>query len=134
MLQNPLGAGLGSTGLAAKLSAQAGSPARGVPIDSGIVELFGTLGWLGALPYLLGLGFFLYWAIVSRSLVVSDFSLMMRIIPLALLASILLINPLVGPTGVLFWSAVGLSLSNTQGVLQSPLKSKRLRPKPAYSV
>jgi len=52
---NPVGAGLGSTGLATKLSTQNGNLGKLGILDSGVLDIAFSLGWLGGVPYLTGL-------------------------------------------------------------------------------
>jgi hypothetical protein len=114
MLQSPLGAGLGGTGVATKLSSDSGHLSKNAIVDSGVLDLFSSLGWLGGIPFLVGVTILVRSSLNGRRHIHDEFSIVLRIVPVALLSTSFLVNPLVGITGLLFWSAVGLGLSGLQ--------------------
>lgn len=107
MLTSPIGAGLGTTGKAAKLSV-----GKTVNVDSGLITIPWELGWVGASLYILGLGM-----LVFRLLryAVSDNP---RLVATAggvvgLLAASVFVNSFNGVHAMILWTFVGLSYAGT---------------------
>jgi hypothetical protein len=110
-LLNVSGAGLGSTGLATKLSDPTGELGELANFDSGIMNIPFVLGWPGTLLYVGGLACLVFYAwrgVGSRS---DLFLATCNGIVIALLAQLIFSNSLEGVGGMVFWSFLGLSLS-----------------------
>ncbi|MEG4026029.1 MULTISPECIES: O-antigen ligase domain-containing protein [unclassified Microcoleus] len=81
------------------------------PIDSGIIELLLTLGWMGAIPYISGLllSFYtLFQASKSRS---DPFASAARAIVVGFLPMLAGSNVIISLPGMVFWGFLGLSLA-----------------------
>lgn len=106
----PLGAGMGGTGLATKLSDSGGELGELANFDSGIMNIPFTLGWPGTLLYVGALALLLRRAFGGG--VHSDpFTTASQGIVLAVLAQLVFDDFLVGVTGMVFWSFLGLALA-----------------------
>jgi hypothetical protein len=104
-LGNPVGEGLGSTGVGTKLSV-------GVPsgFDSGILEIPYLLGWPGTLLYLSGLAWLLYYALRSRNS--KDlFAVTSCGIVVGILVQLPFNDKAAGVPGMLLWSFIGLAIA-----------------------
>jgi O-antigen/teichoic acid export membrane protein len=79
--------------------------------DSGILNMFFSLGWLGAIPYLCGL-FLLFWRIFQSSQIRFDpLASAFRAIALGTLTQIGLNIVTMGVIGVVLWGFLGLSMA-----------------------
>jgi hypothetical protein len=108
---NPVGEGMGSTGVATRLSTAGGELGVWGNFDSGIMNIPFVLGWPGLLLYASGLAWLLLYALRSRGSRHDLFAAASRGIAVALLAQLIFANTLVGLSGMVFWSFLGLSLA-----------------------
>lgn len=109
-LVNPIGAGLGRTGISTKLSRDDKTIVKVASLDSGILDIMFSLGWIGALPYLIGLTYLLCKA--WRSCLNSDvFAYAAVAIIVATIIQLPFANTIIGVTGMIFWGFLGMSLS-----------------------
>ena len=118
-LLNPLGAGLGVTGLAANKLASGsggvlGNDSRLVDLDSGVLDILLSLGWLGGLPYLWGLIWLVVYSLREREKGVDLFADVSRSIALGGLVGLIGGNSLVQLGGMVTWSFLGMSLAACQ--------------------
>lgn len=110
---NPVGRGLGSTGLGTKLSAgekEIGELGDYAAFDSGVMEIPFILGWPGAMLYMGGLIWLLFYAF-RNSNSEDTFAAVSRGILIALLAMLLSDDTTSGLPGMLFWSFLGLAMA-----------------------
>lgn len=105
--ETPMGAGIGSTGTAARL----GDKGHVVNFDSGIMEIPYVLGWLGATLYFLGTIWTLLYILGSRWAKVDPFIAISSGIALAVFSTIIFVDTLVGSTGMLFWAFSGTAIA-----------------------
>ena len=81
------------------------------PIDSGIIELLLTLGWMGAIPYVGGL-LLLFYSLFQTSKSSSDpFASAARAIVIGFLPMLAGSNVIVGISGMVFWGFLGLGMA-----------------------
>jgi hypothetical protein len=106
ILANPLGNGLGATGSAAVLNQNALKD-----FDSGILDVFYSLGWPGAALFLAGLGLIVASILRLREPDEDFFVKACRAAALAVLLLMPSFNSLVGMGGVMFWGLLGLVLA-----------------------
>lgn len=105
-LSNPLGQGLGNVWMInseGKLSQ--------IITDSGIADIFFTLGWLGSIPYILGISMMMIKAMNSPNATQDTFINASRSISLSLLLQVIFANALLGVGGMLIWTFLGISLA-----------------------
>lgn len=107
----PLGDGMGSTGLATKLSTSGGDLGELGDFDSGIMTIPFVLGWPGTVLYAGGLALLLLPALRGGSSP-DPFATASQGIVLAVLAQLVFDDFLVGVTGAVFWTFLGLSLAS----------------------
>lgn len=105
IFDNPLGQGLGSTGVATKL--QSTDPAL-LNLDSGILAILYTMGLLGSAYY--GFGMFLLLLIAMRIPRKTLFEKAFWSIIIAALSQIVFGNNMVGVAGMTFWFFLGFYL------------------------
>jgi hypothetical protein len=110
-LLNPVGEGLGSTGLATKLSTSGGELGEFGNFDSGLMNIPFVLGWLGSLLYVSGLIWLLLLVFRGGGPKSDAFAAVSRGIAVAMLAQLVFGNSLVSLSGIIFWSFLGLSLA-----------------------
>ena len=80
-------------------------------VDSGIIETLLTIGWLGAIPYFLGLCLMMF-KVFRSSVGRSDaFMNAARGISLSFFAQLIFGNSITGFSGILLWSFLGVSLA-----------------------
>jgi hypothetical protein len=105
-LQSWMGNGIGGT-----WTTGADGAITSAVIDSGIIETLLTIGWLGAIPYFLGLC--LMMSQVLRSSVGRSDAFMnaARGISLGFFAQLIFGNSITGFSGILLWSFLGVSLA-----------------------
>jgi len=116
VVTNVVGSGIGSYGNAAKLST-----GESVNLDSGLLAVPLTLGWLGTALYLGGLIWMLRNALRSWSLSVDRFAVICTAIVLAYSAMMIFGNQFVGFKGIIVWSFLGLALSSDAYHKEQPL-------------
>ncbi len=80
-------------------------------LDSGILDVFFTLGWFGAVPYLGGLIMAMYSLLTSPEGRFDTFASAARAITLGILIQMLGGNVMLALSGVLFWSFLGLGMA-----------------------
>lgn len=81
------------------------------PIDSGIIELLLTLGWMGAIPYISGI-FLIFYSLFQGSKPKSDpFASAARAIVVGFLPMLAGSNVIVGISGMVFWGFLGLGMA-----------------------
>ena len=104
-LSNYLGNGIGGTwvGGGGKLSQ--------VIVDSGIIDTFSTLGWLGGLPYLSGLGLMLFRIMRSPHLRADAFISAAYAASLGSLLQLLFSTSTISLPGMLLWSFLGICMA-----------------------
>jgi len=109
---NPVGLGLGTTGLATKLSNPTGEQSGEFgTFDSGVMNIPFVLGWLGSVLYVGGLASLLFYALRRGGSRSDLFAAASRGIVVAVLVQLIFVNTLTGVTGMVFWSFLGLSLA-----------------------
>jgi len=82
-----------------------------VALDSGILDIFFTLGWLGALPYLIGALLLLMTQFQDRDVASDPFSSATRSITLSLFSATILGSFTTGAAGMVFWGFLGIALA-----------------------
>ena len=80
-------------------------------IDSGIIETLMTIGWLGAIPYFLGLCLMMYKVLCSSVGRSDAFMNAARGISLSFFAQLIFGNSITGMSGILLWSFLGISMA-----------------------
>lgn len=101
-------------GLNAALTAPLGN-GLGVPgVDSGIIDIFIALGWLGVIPYLGGLLLLLFKQIQSLERRFDPFLNSALAISIAVFTQLIFTNILIGVQGVVGWGFLGISLAGTK--------------------
>jgi hypothetical protein len=95
------GHGLGSTGMAAKLTTDGQSTMQ--IVDSGILDLTWVLGWPGTLLYVTGILMMVWRAFVaSRALPTDRFAISAVGVAIAILANLIMVDTLQGLSGMFF--------------------------------
>ena len=105
-LTNPLGNGIGSLGRAAKLG-----QGNVVSLDSGLLAVPVSLGWLGSALYLAGLVGLLRRALRARRETRDSFAVTACGIAVAFLFAMVFANQLTGVKGVVLWTFLALAAS-----------------------
>jgi hypothetical protein len=127
----PLGYGLGSFGVAAKLD-----KGKVVSLDSGVLGLFLSLGWVGGLSYALGIVLLLRKTVFTSELV-DSMEPFLHAVTVAFLFMLLSINQFAGPSGIMFWTALGLAYAvrlhaaNEVNAFQKDEHAQRLESSPS---
>lgn len=105
-LRSWLGSGIGSTW-------QTGDDGsvKAIVVDSGIIESLLTIGWIGAVPYFVGLIWMMFKVLLSPFGRSDAFMSAARAIALSLSAQLIFGNSITGLSGVLMWSFLGISLA-----------------------
>lgn len=81
------------------------------PIDSGIIELLLTLGWMGAIPYIGGL-LLIFYSLFQASKSKSDpFASAARAIVVGFVPMLAGSNVIIGIPGLVFWGFLGLGMA-----------------------
>jgi hypothetical protein len=107
---NPLGEGLGSTGESTKLGSEGGQLGELGILDSGILTIIFSLGWLGTLLYLGGLSWLFLYALrwTKRP---EPFAAASIAIVAGVLSQLLLANVTSGVSGMVLWSFLALAVA-----------------------
>jgi hypothetical protein len=105
-LQSWMGNGIGGT-----WTTGADGSIQSTVIDSGIIETLLTIGWLGAIPYFLGLGLMMYKVLGSAVGRLDSFMNAARGISLSFFAQLIFGNSITGFSGILLWSFLGVSMA-----------------------
>lgn len=82
-----------------------------VTLDSGILDVFFTLGWFGAIPYLGGIAIAMYNLLTSPEGRFDAFASAARAICLGVLFQMLFGNALLALSGMTFWAFLGLGMA-----------------------
>ncbi|MFP4338429.1 MAG: hypothetical protein ACLFQP_10910 [Halothece sp.] len=82
-----------------------------VPIDSGVIAIFNTLGWFGAIPYFGGVILLVAKNFQAHEIRFDRFLSCSRAIPLTFLSLLVIANTLVGLGGLMFWSFSAITLA-----------------------
>jgi hypothetical protein len=106
MARNPAGTGLGSLGGASKLLVGTKS---GFALDSGPLEIFNVMGWIGGSLFSLALMAIILPIVRGRKLKFETMTSAAVSVVVALLGASLFGNIFNGVSGFLFWSAVGIA-------------------------
>ncbi len=106
ILNNPIGEGMGGTGAAATMSQGTAMQS----IDSGLLDIVFSLGWFGALVYVVGVIGFVAFALRVRDVRDDYFDLSLRAGALATLSILPSFNSLTGVHGIVFWGFLGLCI------------------------
>jgi hypothetical protein len=105
-LQSWMGNGIGGT-----WATGADGSIKSTVVDSGIIETLLTIGWLGAIPYFLGLGLMMSKVLQSSVGRTDAFMNAARGISLSFFAQLIFGNSISGFSGILLWSFLGVSLA-----------------------
>lgn len=118
---NPVGEGFGSTGRGTKLSASGGTGELGenAAFDSGILEIPFVLGWLGSIPYTIGLSWLAFRALRSRDSE-DSFAVTNGSITVSILLLLVFNDTITGLSGMLLWSSIGLATASGIGQRHLP--------------
>jgi hypothetical protein len=108
-MQQPIGAGLGRTGVATRLSGDSSK----LHFDSGLMNLPYVLGWVGTIAYVAGLGAMIA-AVARRWRRLSPVGLAAAASFVGLLSQMIFLNSLIAATGVVFWTLLGICLSDVR--------------------
>lgn len=106
-LSSPFGTGLGSLGVAARLSTNG----QVVDFDSGIMEVPYSLGWLGGGLFYIGAIWNLLYITLNKRTKSDVFIAAAVGIALATFSAMIFTNTLIGTTGMLFWGFCGAAVS-----------------------
>lgn len=82
-----------------------------VTLDSGILDVFFTLGWFGAVPYLSGIILAIFNVLRSSEARSDAFASAARAISLGVLFQMLFGNVMLALSGVVFWAFLGISMA-----------------------
>lgn len=107
VMNTPLGEGMGGTGPAATMS-------QGMAMqnfDSGLLDIVFSLGWFGAVVFIVGVVGLVVFALRIREVRGDYFDLALRAAALATLSILPSFNSLVGVDGIVFWGFLGLCIS-----------------------
>ena len=105
-LQSWMGNGIGGTWVTG-----ADGSINAIVVDSGIIETLLTIGWLGAIPYFLGLCLMMFKVLRSSVGRTDPFMNASRGISLSFFAQLIFGNSITGFSGILLWSFLGVSLA-----------------------
>jgi hypothetical protein len=108
---NPIGQGLGSTGLATKLNTPGGRLGQFGDFDSGLLNIPFVLGWSGSLLYVGGLTWLMFHALRGPRLQSDPFVTTSRGIAASVLIQLVFVNTLIGVLGMVFFTFLGLALA-----------------------
>lgn len=110
VLQEPIGAGLGSVGRGSKMNDGGGK----VTFDSGVLAVPYTLGWLGGLLYFAAV----YMTVVPILRLTAErtdvFTVTCAAIVVSLVVQLVFANTFTGLKGILFWTFAGLALASAK--------------------
>jgi hypothetical protein len=120
----PLGAGLGVTGLASRLGSSDGSLGEFGVFDSGVMDVFFTFGWLGAI-LLLSAGFITWTA--ARAASKNGYALTCAAIATGTIAQMMFSDTLVGASGMLVFPFAALAIVQSRRQRRPSLAPVSLR-------
>jgi hypothetical protein len=133
IVDHPLGLGLGTTGAATLLEAGGDEGTSQRTFDSGVLDVFRTLGWAGGAELFFGGTVLMLAGLARRSRALNDqFAHAARAIAIALFVSMLSFNSMVAGVGAVFWGFAGLLLAarryaDATGHGQSPGRPAQIR-------
>jgi hypothetical protein len=104
ILTNPIGRGFGASTESGEIGAR----------DSGILALFLALGWLGGIPYLVGIGLIFFRLFQGAEGRVDAFAGVARSIALGTFSQIGLNVATAGAIGMVLWSFLGIGMAANQ--------------------
>jgi hypothetical protein len=107
VMNTPLGVGMGGTGAAALMS----QGTAVLSFDSGVLDILFSLGWFGALVFVIGLVGLVMFALTVREVRGDYFDLALRAGALATLSILPSFNSLGGADGIVFWGFLGLCIA-----------------------
>jgi hypothetical protein len=107
VMNTPMGVGMGGTGAAALMS----QGTAVLSFDSGVLDIVFSLGWFGALVFVIGLLGLVKFALTIREVRGDYFDLALRAGALATLSILPSFNSLGGADGIVFWGFLGLSIA-----------------------
>lgn len=107
VMDTPLGVGMGGTGAASLMS----QGTAVLSFDSGLLDIVFSLGWFGALVFVVGLLGLVKFALTTRQVRGDYFDLALRAGALATLSILPSFNSLGGADGIVFWGFLGLSIA-----------------------
>ncbi len=105
-LTSPVGSGLGSFGVSAKLSQD-----DVVSFDSGVFDILFSLGWLGTFCYVTGIVLLLRRTAFSSERDFDSFEPFLHGVSIAFVFMVLSLNQFTGLMGMMFWGTLGLALA-----------------------
>ena len=79
--------------------------------DSGLLTLWFSLGWLGAIPYLSGIGFLILKLMYSHTNQIDPFVTVSRAVTIGTLPQILLNVVTIGPIAIVLWTFLGAGVA-----------------------
>lgn len=106
-LQNPIGEGLGFIGGGSRN--EVGSTRN---LDSGILALFVSLGWLGALLYLAGIYYMISDIVRNRNWNVDRFAILTASVGISYMLLMVMANQVLSIKGIIVWVFLSLSLAS----------------------
>ncbi len=115
IIDTPMGEGMGGTGPAATMSQ--GTAMQN--FDSGLLDIVFSLGWFGAVVFIVGIAGLIGFAFRVREVRGDYFDLSLRAAALATLSILPSFNSLVGVDGIVFWGFLGLCISRQFWVEQT---------------
>ena len=107
VMNTPLGVGMGGTGAAALMS----QGTAVLSFDSGLLDIVFSLGWFGALVFVIGLLGLVKFALTIGQVRGDYFDLALRAGALATLSILPSFNSLGGADGIVFWGFLGLCIA-----------------------
>ena len=82
-----------------------------IVVDSGILDMFFTLGWFGAIPYLGGMLLLIFKLFQSPETRFDPFMSAARAISVSIFATLIIGSVMLGVTGVVFWGFLGIGVA-----------------------
>ncbi|HEU4648149.1 MAG TPA: O-antigen ligase family protein [Gemmatimonadales bacterium] len=112
IVDHPMGLGLGTTGAATLLEEGGDQGTSQRTFDSGVLDVFRTLGWAGGAELFFGGTLLMLAGFARRSRALNDhFADAARAIAIAFAVSMLSFNSMVAGVGAVFWGFAGLLLA-----------------------
>ena len=111
-LTRVIGRGMGSSFIVNPLTGKVES----MHLDSGVLDSFFTLGWVGGSLYLGSLFILFYKCFFGKNLKLDPFAIAARSISLAILSQIVLSSLMIGFSGMLMWGMLGMCLASKENL------------------
>jgi hypothetical protein len=105
-LSNILGNGIGNTFVVNK----EGQISK-IVIDSGVLDIFFTLGWFGGMFYLGGLGMILYTLLQSAATASDPFMGVARAVSIGVLSTLAMNSSMLAADGMILWGFLGIAIA-----------------------